>query len=98
MSNDQKVTSNEQKVTSNEQILTSNEQILTSNKQKVTSNEQKVQPQNTQNLRNFQEIPNENRKTVKYGIETCEIELHFFEQTFTMNVNWKLPCIILNEK
>ena len=52
--------------------------------------------QNTQNVRNFQEISNENRKTVKYRIEAISTELHFFGEIFPMNINWQLLCMILN--
>ena len=39
--------------------------------------------ENTRNLRNSQEIPNENKKTIKYGIETISNRTrHFFGQIF----------------
>ena len=48
--------------------------------------------ENTRNVRNFQEISNENRETVKYGIETRLSRTHFFGKLLPMNINWKLVC------
>ena len=48
--------------------------------------------ENTHNVINFQKISNENRRTVKYGIETVSnrTPLSFFGQIFPMNINWQL--------
>ena len=42
--------------------------------------------ENTHNVRNFYEISNENRKTVKYGIETISIII-FFRANLTSEYN-----------
>ena len=49
--------------------------------------------ENTRNVRNFQEISNENNKTVKTEKKQYQIELHFFGQIFPMNINWQLHLL-----
>ena len=43
--------------------------------------------ENMYSVRNFQEISNENKKTVKYGIETASNRTPFHGKIFPMNVN-----------
>ena len=52
--------------------------------------------ENTNNVRNFQKISNENRTTVKQGIEAISNKIHLFWQIFSMNINWELSCMVLN--
>ena len=45
---------------------------------------------NTHNLRNFKEISTENRKTVKYRIETrSNKNQNYLDQFFPIILNWK---------
>ena len=50
--------------------------------------------ENTRNVRNFQEISNENRETVKHGIETRLNRTQFFWETITSE--YKLETCLHN--
>ena len=52
--------------------------------------------ENTHNVRNFQEISNENRETVKHGIETISNRTPFLWANLPSEYNWQLLYIILN--
>ena len=53
---------------------------------------------NTNNIRDFQEIYTENRKTVRYGMETVTYRDRFSGRIYTQNMKTLSPLMNLNQK
>ena len=53
---------------------------------------------NTNNIRDFQEIYTENRKTVRYGMETVTYRDRFSGRIYRQNIKTLSPLMDLNQK